>query len=62
MKCWTQRETAERLGCSERKLERHRQHGDGPPFLKFGGAIRYPDDELIKYIAEHIRRSTSENT
>lgn len=57
----TPRETAARLRCSERKLERHRLHGDGPPFVKFGAAIRYPLDELTKWIAERIRLSTSES-
>ena len=56
----TPRETAERLRCSERKLERHRLHGDGPPFVKFGAAIRYPLNELTAWIADHMRRSTSE--
>lgn len=56
----TPRETAERLRCSERKLERHRLTGDGPPFVKFGATVRYPLDELTKWLAEHMRRSTSE--
>ncbi len=56
----TTRETAERLRCSERKLERHRLIGDGPPFVKFGATIRYPLDELARWIAERMRRSTSE--
>jgi hypothetical protein len=55
----TPRETAERLRCSERKLERHRLHGDGPPFVKFGGSIRYPLDDLSKWIATRTRLSTS---
>ena len=56
----TPREVAERLRCSERKLERHRLHGDGPPFVKFGATIRYPLDDLTKWIAGRMRRSTSE--
>ena len=56
----TPRETAKHLRCSERKLERHRLVGDGPPFVKIGAAIRYPLSELEKWLAEHTRRSTSE--
>ena len=56
----TPRETAERLRCSERKLERHRLTGDGPKFVKFGATIRYPLDELAKWLTEHTRQSTSE--
>ena len=56
----TPRETAERLRCSERKLERHRLTGDGPPFVKFGATVRYPLDGLTRWLADHMRRSTSE--
>jgi predicted DNA-binding transcriptional regulator AlpA len=56
----TPRETAEHLRCSERKLERHRLVGDGPPFVKIGTAIRYPLSELEKWLAERTQRSTSE--
>ena len=56
----TPRETAKHLRCSERKLERHRLVGDGPPFVKIGAAIRYPLSELEKWLAERTQRSTSE--
>ena len=56
----TPRETAKHLRCSERKLERHRLVGDGPPFAKIGAAIRYPLSELEKWLAERTQRSTSE--
>jgi hypothetical protein len=56
----TPRETAKHLRCSERKLERHRLVGDGPPFAKIGAAIRYPLSELEKWLTERTQRSTSE--
>ena len=56
----TPRETAQYLRCSERKLERHRLVGDGPPFVKIGAAIRYPLGELKKWLAERTQHSTSE--
>jgi predicted DNA-binding transcriptional regulator AlpA len=56
----TPREMAKHLQCSERKLERHRLMGDGPPFVKIGAAIRYPLSELEKWLTERTHRSTSE--
>jgi hypothetical protein len=56
----TSRELATLLNCSERKLERHRLVGDGPPFLKIGASIRYPLNELEKWLADRLQRSTSE--
>jgi hypothetical protein len=58
----TPRETTQYLRCSERKLERHRLVGDGPPFVKFGGTVRYPLSELEKWLAERTQRSTSETS
>ena len=57
----TSPETAKFLR-SDRKLERHRLVGDGPPFVKIGGAIRYPLNELAKWLAERVQRSTSETS
>jgi hypothetical protein len=51
---------AKRLECSERTLERHRAVGDGPPYIKLGALIRYPDDELEAWIRSRMRFSTSE--
>jgi hypothetical protein len=56
----TSRETAARLRCSERKLERYREVGNGPPFVKFGASVRYPADGLAQWIAARTRHSTSE--
>ena len=56
----TSRELAKRFGCSGRKLERHRLVGDGPPFVKIGASIRYPLNELERWLADNTRRSTSE--
>jgi excisionase family DNA binding protein len=56
----TPREMAERLNCSTRKLERDRLTGAGPPYVKLGALIRYPEDELDAWLKSRIRRSTSE--
>jgi len=54
------RETAKHLRTTERTLERWRLTGDGPPFVKIGASIRYPLNELEKWLADRLRRSTSE--
>jgi predicted DNA-binding transcriptional regulator AlpA len=56
----TSRRLAELLDCSERTLERRREEGDGPPYVKIGGVIRYPLSELERWLADNTRRSTSE--
>jgi hypothetical protein len=57
----TPHQVAERIGCSTRKLERHRVVGDGPPFAKLGALVRYPADEFEKWIRSRTRLSTSES-
>ena len=44
---------------SPRTLQRQRQTGDGPPFIKVGGAVRYLRADLDRYLAERRRLSTS---
>jgi len=56
----TPRETAKHLRTTERTLERRRIAGDGPPFLKIGGLIRYPLGELETWLADRLQHSTSE--
>ena len=56
----TTREAAAWLHCSERKLERHRLHGDGPTYVKMGGSVRYSAAALDAWLAANTRRSTSE--
>lgn len=49
------REAAALLNLSQRALERWRTIGYGPPYSRFGRAIRYPRTELELWIA--ARRS-----
>jgi len=46
---------------SPRTLERKRWTGDGPPYVKIGGAVRYRLDDIEAYEAEQRRvpRQTS---
>jgi predicted DNA-binding transcriptional regulator AlpA len=57
----TPRDTAKHLSCSERTLERRREEGDGPPYVKIGGAVRYPLAALEEWLTEQTRRSTSQS-
>ena len=58
----TPRETAKHLRVSERTLERRRLIGDGPPFVKIGASVRYPLNQVEKWLAERMQRSTSETS
>lgn len=41
-------------------LERFRITGDGPAYLKLGGAVRYRRCDLDTWLATRLTRSTSE--
>ena len=50
-------EAALRLSVSTRTLANKRALGNGPPFLKMGGVIRYPLDGLERYIDKNIHHN-----
>ena len=56
----TPRETADFLRVSESWLAKARMRGDGPPFAKFGRAIRYPESVLHHWMKSQMHLSTSE--
>jgi hypothetical protein len=47
------------LNLSESTLAKSRMRGDGPRFVKLGGAVRYEIPDLDAYVARSVRRSTS---
>ena len=53
-------EAADFLRLSHSWLAKSRMRGDGPPFVKIGRAIRYPESGLIGYTKSRLRLSTSE--
>jgi len=53
-------EVAGRLKLSSSWLAKARMRGDGPPFIKLGKAIRYPEADLIQWMKARQRLSTSE--
>ncbi len=57
---FTPKEAADFLRVSLSWLAKTRMRGDGPPYAKFGRAIRYPENGLINYTRSRLRLSTSE--
>jgi predicted DNA-binding transcriptional regulator AlpA len=56
----TPKEAAEFLRVSESWLAKERMRGDGPPFAKFGRAVRYGEGDLLQYVKSRRRLSTSD--
>jgi hypothetical protein len=56
----TPKEAADFLRVSLSWLAKARMRGDGPPYAKFGRAVRYPENGLIAYTKSRMRLSTSE--
>ncbi len=52
-------QVAERLKLARSTLSKLRVTGGGPPYVKFGAAVRYPEDSLSEWIAAHPRFSST---
>ena len=50
-------EAAEILEITTRTLANKRALGNGPPFLKLGGVIRYPIDAFETYLTKHLHHN-----
>lgn len=48
-----ERDAARILGLSVHWLRRARCKGGGPPYIKFGRAVRYELNALLQWIADH---------
>ena len=48
------------VGCSPRTMEKLRQTGGGPVYLKIGRAVIYRKSDLDRWIAQCQRSSTSD--
>lgn len=53
-------QAAHYLGLSPRTLERMRTLGCGPEYRKHGNSVRYYIEDLDRWSAEQLRRSTSQ--
>ncbi len=56
----TPKEAAKLLKLSVSWLAKARMRGDGPPYIKPGGAIRYSEAALLQWVKSRQRLSTSE--
>ena len=56
----TAKEVAARLKVSLSWLAKARMRGDGPPYVKIGRSIRYPEGTLLQWTKGHLHLSTSE--
>jgi len=52
-------EVAQRLGLARSTLAKLRLSGGGPPYVKLGAAVRYPEDSLAQWIAAQPRRHST---
>lgn len=50
---------AAHIDCSEAKLERDRWAGEGIPYIKVGRSVRYKKADVLKYLADKVRTSTT---
>jgi len=54
---YTPRQAAEILEISTRTLANKRALGNGPPYLKLNGVIRYPIDAFETYLNKHLHHN-----
>ena len=52
-KILTEQETAKYLRVSQALLQKQRREQTGPPFVKFGGCLRYRLDDIENYLKNH---------
>jgi predicted DNA-binding transcriptional regulator AlpA len=56
------RQFARLIGISESTLAKQRMRGDGPAYVKIGRSVRYSREDGLAWVAQHARRSTSDET
>ena len=55
----TEKQLAERLGCSTYRLYELRLNGGGPPFIRLGRSVRYATPGVLAWEADLPVKSTS---
>ena len=53
----TETALADRLAVSKRTLQKWRANGEGPPFMRLGGAIRYNVEDVERWENECRRKA-----
>ena len=56
----TAKDAANFLRVSPSWLAKSRMRGDGPPYAKIGGSVRYSEGALVQWVKSRLRLSTSE--
>jgi predicted DNA-binding transcriptional regulator AlpA len=57
----TPKQAAQALSLSVSWLAKRRLAGDGPTYVKMGGAVRYTESALLQWMKSRQRISTSES-
>jgi excisionase family DNA binding protein len=55
-------QAAKILDVTKSTLESWRCRGGGPPFVRYGRAIRYREEDLDRFIESKVRSNTSQNS
>lgn len=61
MEILTTKEAADLVKLGKPTLERFRLTGEGPPYCKLGGAVRYRRCDLEAWLESRLTRSTSQS-
>ncbi|MBL8238622.1 MAG: helix-turn-helix domain-containing protein [Bryobacterales bacterium] len=61
MKLLTPAQVAELTQIAEQTLAHYRSAGTGPPYLKFGGHVRYRVEDLDDWIARQVQAQQREH-
>jgi excisionase family DNA binding protein len=56
---WSSDTVAELLRLTRNTLEKWRVRGEGPPFVKLGGAVRYRRSDVLAWIEENTKAATT---
>lgn len=56
----TEKQAAQRLGCSIYKLQKDRRIGSPIPYIKIGRSVRYQIEDIDAYLANHRFTSTAQ--
>jgi predicted DNA-binding transcriptional regulator AlpA len=60
MKLLSNDETADLLGLKPATLDNWRWRGVGPSFVRVGSRVKYAENDVLAWINEQTRRSTSD--
>lgn len=52
-------QVAETTGLAPSTLAKMRSRGGGPPFVKVGRIVRYPEDKLLEWLESRTQRCAS---